>query len=165
MANVVTLTPEELIRLETEHLAWAESRPDVVRDLALRFRPWKLYRMKSTGHRVLLYSINENRTATVDVLGKYNIVSMERRVFGVDPDDLEECDLPKEGEPVGVYLTEEEQRLMVNRRRAEFGLPPLDMAEFKNIGNTGGGYCMVDGKPAGEQVDRDVPPPKEIMKS
>lgn len=33
---------------------------------------------------------------------------MERQVFGIKPDDLEECDLPDENEPVGVMLSGEE---------------------------------------------------------
>jgi hypothetical protein len=68
--------------------------------------------MKSTGHRVTLYSFGERTdggkiSLTVNVLGAFNLVTFERRVFGIDPDDLEPCDLPEKGEPVGALLTEE----------------------------------------------------------
>jgi hypothetical protein len=37
----------------------------------------------------------------VDVTGEYNLVAFERRVFGIKPEDLEECDLPGLHEPLG----------------------------------------------------------------
>ena len=57
--------------------------------------------MKSTGHRVTMYSYSENGTVTVNVTGDYNVVVFERQVFGISPDDLEECDLPAPGEFLG----------------------------------------------------------------
>ena len=71
---------------------WVESRPATVKAIAKRFDPWSLYWMRSTGQRVTLYSINENGTVSVNVLRMWNFVVQERRVFGVDPDDLEACD-------------------------------------------------------------------------
>ena len=35
------------------------------------------------------------------VTGEFNIVAFERSVFGVDPKDLEECDLPGPDDHVG----------------------------------------------------------------
>jgi hypothetical protein len=41
----------------------------------------------------------------VTVSGEFNFVVFPRRVFGVTPEDLEECDLPEKGEPCGAVLT------------------------------------------------------------
>ena len=84
---------------------WVAERPDAVRLVAERFNPWTLYRLTTTGHRVSLYSFGETEdggvTMTVDVLGRFNVVAFERRVFGIDPDDLVECDLPADDEMLG----------------------------------------------------------------
>ena len=60
-----------------------------------------------------LYSFGEEKgggvSLTINVLGTFNLVTFERRVFGIAPNDLGPCDLPEEGEPVGALLTEEEE--------------------------------------------------------
>jgi hypothetical protein len=112
---------------------WYETRPEVIQQLARRFRPWKLYRLRSSGHRVVLYAFNEDNTLTVSVLGRFNLLKFERRVFGIPPDDLEECDLPGLDEPLGVTLTAEEQLSYINGRRAENGFPPLAQAELDEM--------------------------------
>jgi hypothetical protein len=86
---------------------WLEERPQVIKDMATRHPPNLLYRMKSTGHRVTLYSYSEDGTVSVIVSGRYNLLTFERKVFGVNPDDLEECDFPPSDEPVGAMLTED----------------------------------------------------------
>ena len=43
---------------------------------------------------------------TVNVTGQYNRVMVERRVFGIKPEQLSECDLPASDEPLGVLLTD-----------------------------------------------------------
>ncbi len=92
---------------ETQWKEFVRTRPDPVREVieAHVFAPWKLYRMKSTGHRVTIYSFDEPKdgpvTMKVDVGGEFNVVTFSRRVFGVSPEDLVECDLPETGEPVG----------------------------------------------------------------
>lgn len=94
---------------EEQRAAWAEwvaERPERVRRVAETMAPWKLYRMKSTGHRVTILSITEPRdkgpiTLMVDVSGTFNLVACERQVFGVPLDDIEECELPAEGEVLG----------------------------------------------------------------
>lgn len=85
---------------------WVQERPECIRVVAERFQPWKLYRMKSTGHRVVVLSFAEPSdsagvTLRVAVSGEYNLVAFERQVFGIDPDDLEECDLPGPGDVIG----------------------------------------------------------------
>lgn len=90
--------------------AWVAQRPPHVRAVAERFDPWSLYRMKD-GRRVTVVSFGERPdghvTLTVNISGEFNIVTFERSVFGIEPDDLEPCDLPPEGERVGALLTDE----------------------------------------------------------
>ena len=108
---------------------WVAERPDNVREVAERFDPWTLYRMKDTNQRVTLYSFREQPdggvTLTVNITGQFNLIAFDRQVFGINPDDLEECDLPVEGEPLGEGLNEDEQLEYINARRKRNGLPPL----------------------------------------
>jgi hypothetical protein len=84
---------------------WVSMRPPVVQDLCRRYPPDRLYLMKPHGQRVTLVSYSENGTVTVDVSAKWNLVTFQRQVFGIDPADLEECDLPADDEPTGAMLT------------------------------------------------------------
>ena len=99
---------------------WCDSRPSPIAEVARRLPPWKLYRLKSTGQRVTIAAYDEPLdeetgepsgnpvTLKVDVDGRFNFVIFDRRVFGVAPDNLEECDdLPDKGEPIGTILTED----------------------------------------------------------
>jgi hypothetical protein len=79
-----------------------------VRAVAERFDIWTLYRLKSSGDRVMLQSFDGDGTLTVAVSGKFNLVIAERQVFGVPPDDLEECDLPAPDEKLGALMTGKE---------------------------------------------------------
>ena len=92
---------------EAAFAEWLKTRPRVIRAMAKQCPPNLLYRMKSTGHRATLYSYSENRTVTVDIDGTYNALMFDRRVFGIDIDDLEECDFPASDVPVGTLLTEQ----------------------------------------------------------
>lgn len=87
---------------------WATSRPEPVRGLAQRFPPWELYRLKPTGQRVTVASYFEDGTLSVNVLAQFNLTLHESSVFGIDPDDLESCELPSDDEPVGAILTREQ---------------------------------------------------------
>lgn len=62
--------------------------------------------MKNSGHKVTIYSYHEDNTVTVNVTGEYNAVVFERHVFGIKPDDLEECDFPDDNEPLGTAITD-----------------------------------------------------------
>jgi hypothetical protein len=86
---------------------WVATRPACVQALCKRLPPDRLYLLKSSKHRVFLHSYSEDGTVTVCVTGDYNAVTFERRVFGVSPGDLEECDLPGQDEVLGVLLTEQ----------------------------------------------------------
>jgi hypothetical protein len=96
VANIGEVTSEDKENWDT----WTRSRPDHVRRLIeeRHLAPWKLYRMKSTGRCVILHSFDEEFdgkiTLKVIVSGRFNLISFERTVFGVDPNDIEECDLP-----------------------------------------------------------------------
>ncbi len=99
---------------EDMQATWQEflaSRPDSVRLVAQRFTPWTLYKLKG-GHRVIVRSFDEHVdgtvTLTVNVTGDFNLVAFDRSVFGVDPNELEECELPAEGEILGTALTPDE---------------------------------------------------------
>ena len=74
--------------------AWVSSRPAIVRRLVARLPPDRLYLMKSTGQCVTVFSYGEDGTVAVDVRKKLKLQSIERRMFGISPDDLEECELP-----------------------------------------------------------------------
>lgn len=108
MARITDPTPEQ----EAGYAAWVAARPESVRVVAERFTPWDLYRMKSTGHRVTIASFGEQQdgrvTLTVSVRAEFNAIMFERNVFGIDPDDLEPCELPSPDEHVGAVLTQDE---------------------------------------------------------
>ena len=82
-----------------------KKQPKNVRDVASKLSPWILYRLKSTGDRVIILGFNEGEnkeiTVRVEINAKYNLVPFERNVFGIDPNDIEECDLPSSGERLG----------------------------------------------------------------
>ncbi len=98
---------------------WLAERPEKIREMAKTHPPDRLYLLTTSGHRVTLHSYSEGGTVTVNVLGKYNLLTMERRVFGIDLPDLVECDLPPEGEELGVvYTTDEDIEDFIIRCRA-----------------------------------------------
>jgi hypothetical protein len=99
---------EPTVEQETEWDNWVTERPECVRVIAERFDPWSLYRLKSSGHRVIIYSFLEDGTVTVIVSGEYNHVLADRKVFGIDPDDLEPCELPGEDELTGSMMSNED---------------------------------------------------------
>ncbi len=83
-------TPEQIAGWQE----WVGSRPDAVRNVAERFYPWKLYRLKQTGQFVSVLSFGQNVdgrvTLTVLIKPDFNpLLFVEREVFGIEPDDLE----------------------------------------------------------------------------
>jgi hypothetical protein len=87
---------------------WVDSRPDVIKNICKKYPPDRLYLLKTTNRRVTIHSYSENGTVTVDVSGDYNIVTFARRVFGVNPEDLQECDLPSKNEECFAVLEKRE---------------------------------------------------------
>ena len=84
-----------------EFEVWLRALPESIQPLVRSHPPDRLYRMASTGQRVTIVSYSEDRTVTVDVTGEFNLISFARRVFGVEIDDLSECERPGPAEPVG----------------------------------------------------------------
>ena len=110
---------------------WVEGRPEIMQKMCRKLPPDRLYQMKSTGHKVMIYSFSEDLTVTVVVSKIYNAVAFERKVFGIDPNDLEECELPDADEPTGslediidefVIIDEDHQYLTVD----PYGWPVFD---------------------------------------
>lgn len=96
---------------------WVAGRPPEVRVLCERFPPNRLYLLRSSGHRVVPLSYSEDGTLSVAVSGQFNLVAFERKVFGVKPEDLTECNLPGPDEPVGVALTDEQADEFIKQER------------------------------------------------
>ncbi len=73
MARVREPTKEE----EEAWKKWVATRPPKVRAVAEQFDPWSLYRMRDTGHRVMIYSFGEEKegdavTLCVAVTAEYD---------------------------------------------------------------------------------------------
>jgi hypothetical protein len=107
---------------------WRDERPLIIQAVIDKLPPWNLYLLKTSGHRVTIYAYDENEDGTVslqvNIEGRYNLIVTERRVFGVKPEDLEECDLPKKDEDVG-----------------SLGIPMSVIKELRDMG--GGAACSV----------------------
>ncbi len=94
---------------EEQEAGWAEwvsTRPSVIQEMCALLQPNRLYLLKQSGHRVTILSYSEDRTVTVAVTGEYNAIAFDRQVFGIKPEDLEECDLPAPDERVGTAITD-----------------------------------------------------------
>lgn len=104
MARFTDPTPEQV----TGWNEWISTRPNQIQEIAKRFDPWSLYRMKSTGQRVTIASFFENGTISVNITGDFNATLFDSNVFGIDPDDLEPCDFPEEGEVLGTMMSPNE---------------------------------------------------------
>lgn len=112
--------------LTKEWWDWVGTLPENVQELCRKYPQNKLYRLKSTGHRVTIYSYSKNGTLTVNVTGQYNLITFERQVFNVSPGDIEECDLPGDDEELGVMLTEEgEIDKFINFIKSEIALDEI----------------------------------------
>lgn len=104
---------------------WLAGRPQCIRDVVEKYKldPWTLYKLKSTNQRVTLLSISEpdkegKVTCRVNVSGEFNLVAMERAVFGIAVEDLEECDLPQPGELRGsLGLSVEEAKSLLDKQK------------------------------------------------
>jgi len=88
---------------------WLADRPQCIRDAVEKYKldPWTLYKLNPRGTRVTLASLSEPAlsdgkvTVRVGISGEFNLVTFQRDVMGIDPADLEECDLPKPDEQIG----------------------------------------------------------------
>lgn len=126
MSEIYQMTEEQ----QKEWNDWVETRPEVVKKIAKKIFPNRLYRMSSSGHRCTLYSISEDGTVTVNITGEYNRILFGRQVFGVDPDTLVECDLPDKDEDLGDtaqeagYSQEDIENILIPKIREDLGIKP-----------------------------------------
>jgi len=131
---------------------WRATRPPLIQDLIDRFPPWTLFMLKDTRHRCTIYSYNENGTLTIVISGQFNLINFGRRVFGIHPDDLTECDLPHPDEPLGITFTEEQTLDHINYRRTQEGFRPLTQDELEAYKRNDEPRCAIDDEegPQGE---------------
>ncbi len=127
MARWMTPTAEQ----EAGLAEWISERPSTVQAIAKRLDFYELFRMKSTGQRVVIHSISEDGTVTVNVTAKFNRLMFDRQVFGVNPDDLEPCDLPAKDEPLGSMMTQDEVEENIDALRV---LVRPDLSKLKAAG-------------------------------
>jgi hypothetical protein len=75
---------------------WVDTRPPVVKAICERLPPDRLYELSPTGQRVTLEAYAEDGTLRVYVDPDYNEFwrFTGHQVFGINPDDLKECDVP-----------------------------------------------------------------------
>ncbi|WP_339898215.1 hypothetical protein [uncultured Gilvimarinus sp.] len=73
---------------------WVKSRPEVVQVMCESHPPDRLYAM-GHGQLVTVQSYEETGTMTVEVHQDQSPLFFPRKVFGVKPEDLTECDLPE----------------------------------------------------------------------
>lgn len=90
LADVPAPSPETI----KEYMAWAEERPECIRDLAKRFVPNTIYRMIDTKQPCILAAISEDRKVCVAVFDRliFDLTGElvpSCHVFDVDPDKLE----------------------------------------------------------------------------
>ncbi len=88
--------------MRAKYAEWLATRPANVRAVAERLVPWELYRMKTTGQRCTVDKYAEELdgrvTLTVTIRAAVTpMAAFDYGVFGVDPDDLEACDVPTDG--------------------------------------------------------------------
>ena len=93
MAKHVELTPDEWRQAE----AWIASRPPAIQAMIRRWPPDRWYWLDPPGQYAVLISYGEDETVRVLVSGRHNKgVARDREVCGVDPNNLTECDAPRE---------------------------------------------------------------------
>ncbi len=128
----------KVLELGEGYAAWLAALPANTRVLAERLPPDRLYRMKSTGQRGTISSYSNNGTVSFTVDGTWSLVAFARNVFGVSPEDLEECDLPSEAELRaelrGVIFNDQETEDFINSARALNGLPPITLRAAIQLG-------------------------------
>lgn len=83
---------------EAEWKDWLEGRPASVKDVIAKYnlRPDTAYRLKPTGQIGQLFSFSEDGTVTVIFRDNFFGWAVPTQVFGIDPADLEECEVPEE---------------------------------------------------------------------
>ena len=108
---------------------WLKTGPLIIQEMAKKYPPNKFYKIRGKGHICTLYSYSENNTVTVDITGDFNKLTIERRVFDINIDDLVETEFD-ETQPTGVLFTKEddiENYIKIMRNNLDFN------EDIKNI--------------------------------
>lgn len=82
---------EVYVEMPPEAKEWFEERPPEIKAMILKTPPIYLYKYSRSPDLVqfvFLVSYNEDGSVTVAITRKYNIVFVERNVFGVNPEHL-----------------------------------------------------------------------------
>ena len=74
--------------------AWVAERPPVIKAMAERLLPNRVYKLTTTEQICIPTAFHEDNTVKVAVLRALNNRIFSVSVFGINPDDLVECDLP-----------------------------------------------------------------------
>lgn len=115
MAKIMEWTAEQRQQWD----AWVASRPPKIQEMCSLWPPDRLYLMKHTGQRCTIAAYAENGTVRVQITGQYNLHDFDKEVFGVDAQNLVECDLPAPGEALGVLLSDIETEEYIGARIAQ----------------------------------------------
>lgn len=79
-------TKNGLSRKERFRREWLATRPQIIKVMSRRLKPWHFYRLWGTGQVCAIYSLSEDNTVTVST---YNAGLGEWvRVFGIKPNQL-----------------------------------------------------------------------------
>lgn len=101
MARWMEPNPEQLKAWED----WVAQQPPVVQEAARRFPIYELFALKKNGSRVYVVGFEDHEDGTVtaiaQVSAQFNLVVLERTVFGIPLEDLTPCDLPAAEDAVG----------------------------------------------------------------
>jgi hypothetical protein len=86
----------KLFEIDKALQAWLSSRPPRIKAMWLKHPGNRLYRLAPTGQRVTIAAYTDNGTVKVVVSAEHNPGRSDvgRLVFGVDPNDLTECEPP-----------------------------------------------------------------------
>ena len=73
--------------------SWVAARPPVIKVMCEKLPPGRLYRLNTTGQRGTIHSYSEDGTVTMNFPADLNPCSIfPVQVFGLNPNDIEECD-------------------------------------------------------------------------
>lgn len=99
----------EFAKLDDEWNEWIKERPTIVWEMCKSHPPNKLYYYARTEHIVTIHGYSEDGTMIVNITGEYNLVTFDRQVFGIKPEELVECDFPEPGAELGTILTDPDE--------------------------------------------------------
>ena len=78
---------------------WVATRPKIIQQLCKELPPNRLFRLGNK--RVFVTSYEEDGTVSVQISHEFNPLTIDYGVFGVHPQELNECELPTQDELYG----------------------------------------------------------------